>query len=215
MIADSRTDTTGIVIAGGRSTRFGDREKALAEVAGVPMLRRVVDTLSTIADEVVVNCRRDQRDAFEAALLGVETDVRFAIDKTPDEGPLSGLSTAFTAVDTDFAIALGCDMPLAEKAALSALLARITPADDAVVPQTDAGPEPLHGIYRVAPTAGAASATLADGQRSLRALLDRLSVREVPVGERVSSRSVTSIDTETTRQELDTLLAQTDPDTDA
>jgi len=81
-------DATGVVVAGGRSTRFGAREKALAEMNGEPMLRRVVEALGTVTDEVVVNCRRDQRDAFAAALDGVDTGVRFALNEQPDEGPL-------------------------------------------------------------------------------------------------------------------------------
>ena len=40
--------TTGAIVAGGRSTRFGDRDKAVAELAGVPMIRRVADRLPRV-----------------------------------------------------------------------------------------------------------------------------------------------------------------------
>lgn len=195
-------DVTGVVVAGGRSTRFGDREKALAEVDGEPMLRRVVETLGEVAEEVVVNCRPDQQEAFAAALEGVETVVRFALDEHPDEGPLVGLERALSAVDTDLAVVLGCDMPLADAAALSAMLDRLDPEADAVVPVTDGGPEPLHALYRVEPTRSAARAAIDDGERSLRAMLARLTVRELPVGDRIPVRSVTSVDTEAALDEI-------------
>jgi len=189
-------EVTGVVVAGGRSTRFGEREKALAEVGGEPMLRRVVETLGGVADEVVVNCREDQREGFATALDGVDTVVRFALDEHPDEGPLVGLERALSAVETDLAVVLGCDMPLADAASLSAMLDRLGSEHDVVVPVTDGGPEPLHAVYRVGPAREAARAAIDDGERSLRALLAGLAVEELPVGEGVPARSVTSVDTE-------------------
>ena len=194
---------TGVVVAGGRSTRFGDSEKALAAVAGQPMLRRVVATLGTVTSEVVVNCRPDQRAAFERALEGIGTEVRYALDDQPDEGPLAGLFRGLTAVDTEFALVLGCDMPLADGEGLAALLERARTTDaDAVVPTTDGGPEPLHAAYRVESTRTAAQEALGDGRRSLHALLDGIEVCEIPVGDVVSSRSVTSVDTQARLREI-------------
>lgn len=203
--------TTGLVVAGGRSTRFGDREKALAEVAGESMLRRVVGTLGTVTDDVVVNCRPDQQEAFERALDGVDPTVRFVLDDETDEGPLAGLRRGLTAVDTEFAMVLGCDMPLAETDALAALLERCDGTDaDAVVPTTDGGPEPLHAVYRVGPTVEAATKALDAGQRSLRALLAALRVDEVPVGEGVPPRAVTSVDTQARLQEVRAEIERTE-----
>jgi molybdopterin-guanine dinucleotide biosynthesis protein A len=196
------TGVTGVVVAGGRSTRFGEEEKALAEVAGQPMLRRVVTTLGTVADDVVVNCRPDQRAAFADALDGLA--VRFALDDQPDEGPLAGLLTGLQSVDTDLAVVLGCDMPLADADALAALVEQAGATDtDAVVPRTDGGPEPLHAVYRVDPTRDVARTTLDEGRRSLRALLDGLAVSVVPVGAGfISARSVTSVDTRARLREI-------------
>ena len=197
-------DTTGIVVAGGYSTRFGDREKALAELDGRPMLRRVVDALSAVTDEVVVNCRPAQQEAFAAALPGLESDVRYVLDEETDGGPLAGLLNGLAAVDTELAVVLGCDMPLVERDALRALIDQARQSNaDAVVPRTDGGPEPLHGVYRVDPVRTAARAVLDDGQRSLRALLEPISVTEIPVGAgAVPRRSVTSVDTQAHLQEL-------------
>jgi len=199
-VTDERPgETTGVVVAGGRSTRFGDREKALAELDGRPMLAHVVATLS-IGDGVVVNCRPDQRTAFADVLAGLDTEVRWALDDQPDEGPLAGLATALAAVDTDRAVVLGCDMPLVDADALAALRDGLDTAD-AAVPRTDGGPEPLHAAYRVDPTLTAARAALDDGERSLRALLGRLTVA---YHDDVPAQSLTSVDTETQLQALDT-----------
>jgi len=194
---------TGVVVAGGRSTRFGDREKALAQLDGEPMLTRVVAALAELGDTVVVNCRPEQRAAFADALAGVDTDVLWALDERPDEGPLAGLATALSTVETERAVVLGCDMPLADPDALAALLDRLGDSD-AAVPQTDGGPEPLHAAYRVEPTIATARAALDDGQRSLRALLDGLDVEYV---EGVPARSVVSVDTRARLDEMENGVA--------
>jgi len=199
------SDATGVVVAGGHSTRFGDQEKALAEVEGVPMLRRVVDALATVADEVIVNCRPDQREGFAAALDGVTADVRFALDEETEEGPLAGLRTALSAVETDHAVVLGCDMPLVDSAALSTLLSELREHDaDAVVARTDDRVEPFHAMYRVDSAVWAAARALEQDQRSLRALLDRLSIRPVDAeSSAVPPRSLTSVDTQEQLREID------------
>jgi len=199
---DWRTRTTGIVVAGGRSTRFGDEEKALADLDGQPMLAHVVSTLGELVDTVVVNCRPDQQTAFADAVEELAVDVQWALDDRPDEGPLSGLATALAAVDTELAVVLGCDMPLADPGSLSELPARLGEGD-AAVPRTDGGVEPLHAVYRVDPTRAAARAALDGGERSLRTLLDRLAVIEVDADGTVPTRSLTSVDTQELLREIE------------
>jgi len=196
---DERSNTTGVVVAGGRATRFGDREKALARLDGRPMLAHVVAALGELADTVVVNCRPDQQAAFADALGGLDIEVQWALDEELDEGPLAGLATALAAVDTDRAVVLGCDMPLADPDTLSALARRLGNSD-AVVPRTDGGLEPLHAVYRVDPVLTAARAALDDGERSLRALLNRLAVEFVDT---VPARSLTSVDTQARLGEIE------------
>jgi len=104
-------------------------------------------------------------------------------------------------VETDRAVVLGCDMPLAGADSLSALTTRLGDSD-AVVPRTDGGPEPLHAVYRVGPTLAAAGAALDEGERSLRALLDRLAVSHVDAEKTVPARSLTSVDTREKLREI-------------
>ena len=85
---DGTADTgrTGIVLAGGRSERFPTVDKALAPLDGEPLVHHAAATLAPVVDDLVVNCRRDQREAFAEALA--EFDPAFAIDAVPDRGPL-------------------------------------------------------------------------------------------------------------------------------
>lgn len=195
--------TTGVVLAGGRSQRFGDTEKALAEYDGRPMLVHVVETLASLTETVVVNCREAQRPAFGQALAAYDEQVVFAIDEQPDNGPLAGFQTALAAVETEYVLLLACDMPLVDADSLSALRSRIDDDIDAVVPQVDGTPVPTHAIYHAPSAIEPSASVLAAGDRSLQALLSRLRVEYLPVEEGgLRPSSLRSVDTQA---ELETL----------
>ena len=151
---------TGVVVAGGRSTRMGDRDKTVLDVAGVPMIRRVADRLLEATDELVVNCRADQRAAIADALSGLEP--RFAVDEEPDRGPVAGIATGLRAAGGGRAAVVAADMPLLDPDLLSYLFARAE-GRDAAVPRPGDWFEPLHAVYRPDPMADACEAALAEG----------------------------------------------------
>ncbi len=93
----------GVIVAGGRSTRFGDSDKAVADLAGTPMVRRVADRLGEAVDELVVNCREDQVEAIDTALSDHTLEPTFALDQDPDQGPMAGIATGLWAVDSEYA----------------------------------------------------------------------------------------------------------------
>ncbi len=154
------TDRAGVVVAGGRSTRMGDREKAVVEVAGRPLVGRVADALADVVADVVVNCRADQRAAIADALAGV--DPVFAIDDEPDRGPVAGIATGLRATDATHAAVVACDLPFLDPGLLAYLFERAA-GHDAAVPKPGDWFEPLHAVYRPDPMVAACEDALADG----------------------------------------------------
>lgn len=169
--------TAGIVLAGGYSTRYGERDKALAPVDGTPMLRRVVDRLGSVTDAVVVNCRADQREGFAAALAGTDR-VAFALDPVDDAGPLAGLGTGLTTVDAPVTVVVACDMPYVAPDFLAAMIDRLD-GHDAVVPAPEGYRQPTQSVLRTGAARAAVEDALAAGESSLRAALDRLDALEL------------------------------------
>ncbi|MFB6081438.1 MAG: molybdenum cofactor guanylyltransferase [Halanaeroarchaeum sp.] len=167
---------TAVVLAGGFATRFDGRDKAVVEVAGRPMIRRVVDAVAQVVDEVVVNARTDQRDAIESALAG-RPDYRFAFDDEPDRGPLAGMATGLAATTTEWSAVVACDMPLVDPAFVDYLFSRASDHDAAIPVHRDDGrawPQPLQAVYRTETVRDRARETLAAGGESPMALLDAL-----------------------------------------
>jgi molybdopterin-guanine dinucleotide biosynthesis protein A len=162
---------TAVVVAGGRSTRFGDQDKIVADLAGVPMVRRVTERLARVCGRVVVNCRADQREAIAAALDGFSTPVGFAVDPDPDRGPVAGIRTGLRAVESEFAVVVAGDMPFVDPEFVDYLFERAD-GHDAVVPRPDDWYQPMQAVYRAGAMADACDAALAahDGEGDPRIL---------------------------------------------
>ncbi|MFB6091681.1 MAG: molybdenum cofactor guanylyltransferase [Haloquadratum sp.] len=193
----------GLVVAGGRSTRFGDRDKAVADLAGTPMIRRVVDRISDAVDELVVNCRDAQVDPIADALAGSDFDPTFAVDRDPDEGPMAGIARGLEAVSAEYAFVVACDMPFVAPDFVEYLFERAA-GHDAAVPRPDEWYQTTQAVYRTEPMAAACRAALERGEHRIVAPLSDL---EEVVVDREEIERVASLDTFenlNTREELET-----------
>ncbi|MBX0293346.1 molybdenum cofactor guanylyltransferase [Haloarcula nitratireducens] len=162
----------GVVLAGGRSRRFGSENKALATLDGTALLERVAIALEAATGAPPLVAVRDeaQRAQFEAVLEA--RDVTYVYDVPEFEGPVAGLAAAAGAATEEWLFACGCDMPLVSAEVVRWLGGERTEGDDAVCLATDDGPEPLHAFYRT----DAVTAELPDFPETagLRALLSAL-----------------------------------------
>lgn len=185
-----RPTRTGLLLAGGRSTRFGESDKALADLTGAPLVCHVAAALAPAVDELVVNCRADQRDALDDALAGLDDrlPVRFAVDPVPDEGPVAGLLTGLRVARGRHVAVAGCDQPFLRTATVATLFDRATgegandgSGTDGAVALVDGRRQPLPAVYRATVAREAAERTLATGSRALRDVLTRVDPAPVPV----------------------------------
>lgn len=173
------TDVTGIVLAGGRSTRFG-RDKASALLQGRPLLDWVLASMRQVAPCLVVVRAAGQVLPLERP---GDDDVLVVDDLRPAEGPVVGLLSGLQAASTPLALVASCDVPLVQPAVLRLLLDALGDAD-AAIPVVDGRAQPLVAAYRVAPAAAALSAALERGERSLQRALAPLRSLDVS-GERL------------------------------
>jgi molybdenum cofactor guanylyltransferase len=128
----------GIILAGGRASRMGGRDKAFAAVGGEPIAVRTVRLFRELFPQVLVVTNRPER--FER--LGCET----LTDRIPGCGPLGGLHAGLVASHHPHAFVAACDMPRLDAGVIRFLLGRIGSAD-AIVPCWEGDVEPLHAVY--------------------------------------------------------------------
>ena len=168
---ESASGITAVVLAGGKSTRFGS-DKASSPLAGWPMLDWVVRACAEVCAPVVVVHARGQ------TLPGVSVDVEMAEDFVDGAGPLAGLAAGLRAANTEFAFVTSCDAPLVQPALIRLLVASLD-GHDAACPKVDGRLQPLVALYRVPTTLEAAEEALVAGESSLHALLAHLRIAVV------------------------------------
>jgi molybdenum cofactor cytidylyltransferase len=100
-----------VVLAAGRSTRAGNINKLTADIAGTPMVARVVDTVLASSAHPVIVVTGHEQDAVRSALSG--RDVRFVFNPDYADGIATSIATGIRAVPPDCDGALIClgDMP--------------------------------------------------------------------------------------------------------
>jgi molybdenum cofactor guanylyltransferase len=176
---------TVIVLAGGRSSRFGS-DKLAADLEGASLLSRTIAAVEPIADIVIV-----AGPALPDGLQDGDTHAILIRDRESFGGPLVALANVLERgipePMTRLAIVVGGDMPRLVPAVLRAMLDRLAagPELDAVFLQVPEAPrrQVLPLALREHAAVHAARATLEAGDRSLTGLVDRLRTIDLPAKE--------------------------------
>jgi len=170
---------SAVILGGGRGRRMGGNKLFLA--AGETLLiERVLSRVTPWFSEVLIAVGPEDEAPLEILLAPIRDrwPLRVVVDETPGRGPLEGLSRALGSLRTDWAFAIGCDMPLVQEAVLRTLWNARTPESDAVCARLDGFLEPLHALYSPS-CLPAAKRALARGERRLKSFYDEVNVTVV------------------------------------
>jgi len=138
--------STGIVLAGGRSSRMGTAKAAL-EWHGSTLLRRVTGLVGRVVDGPVVVVR-----APGQALPALDPEVEVVEDPREGLGPLQGLAAglAATADRAEAAFVCSTDLPFLHPAFVRRVLRALDDGVDVALPVALGYPQPLAAAYRTA-----------------------------------------------------------------
>lgn len=174
---------TGVILAGGGSTRYGGRPKGLERIGGERIIDRVAGALRETTDDLLLIANAPGADAW---LPGVRTRT----DVRAGEGALGGLHAALMHAGTDILL-VAWDMPFVPRGLLAALRARGENAPlsdhtvDIVLPESDGsrrGVEPLCAWYSFR-CLEAVTASLEAGERRVIAFHDDVRTLRLPLTE--------------------------------
>jgi molybdopterin-guanine dinucleotide biosynthesis protein A len=126
-----------VVLVGGRGERLGG-DKATLQLAGQPLLHRVLTNLRPLSDDMLVVLRADQTLEISGA--------RAVVDVAPDVGVLAGMIAGLESARYDWALIVACDMPFVNVALVRFMFSQ-RDGYAVVVPHIEAGYEPLHALY--------------------------------------------------------------------
>src|SRR5690349_12273548 len=161
--------------AGGQSSRMGE-DKALKTFLGHPLIQRVIERLSPIADEVIVTTNHPEDYSF--------LNLRLIPDLKPGRGALGGLYTAIASASNPMVAVVACDMPFASASFFEAATKlMIQETADVVIAREASGAgksggfEPLHALYRRETCLPAIEAAIAADQWKVIAWFPEVKVR--------------------------------------
>lgn len=130
-------ELSGVILAGGKSSRFGDN-KAFAKIEGQPLIERTVALFNQAFATVyiVTNEPAPYR----------HNDAKIIADIFPGCGPLGGIHAGLTASTTFANFVTACDMPFLNLGLIQLLANRL--ADyDLVLPRFAGRLQPLCALY--------------------------------------------------------------------
>ena len=185
-----RSRVTGLVLAGGRGTRMGSRDKGLQAFAGEPLVAHAIRRLGAQVGPLVVSARSLERyAAFGWPVVA---------DLTADQaGPLAGIQAGLAVCETAYLVVVPCDAPffpldLVERLAAALDDARDDPLD-AVFAKTVARTHPVFCLMR-RPVAAALDRHLAAGGRSVTGWLHTLRVAAVSFADEAAFRNLNTLE---------------------
>ena len=129
---------TGIILAGGKSSRFGSN-KAFANVNGRQLIRRVVYVMGSVFEKLIIITN----DPEEYSPLGLPMHE----DLIKGLGPLGGIYTGLEMMPLRSGFFVACDMPFLSEGLIRYITGLNNNDFDAFVPKIDWKMEPLHALY--------------------------------------------------------------------
>ena len=129
--------TTGIILAGGKSTRMGE-DKGLVFLDGSPMIAHVIEHLKEVVDEIIVIANNAEYQQFGFPVYP---------DLVMDKGPVGGIYTGLFYSKTEVNLCISCDAPFVSAPFLKWLLSRAN-SSNITLPRFNENVHQLIGVYK-------------------------------------------------------------------
>ena len=196
MSDETKSNVTGLVLAGGLGRRMGSVDKGLLPLNGKPMVARVLERLAPQVGALLINANQNP-----------EVYGRFGYDVIADRvggfaGPLAGLHAGLTVCTTPLLVTAPCDSPFLPLDLVARLHDGLEKHEGAAlaVAYSDGRSQPVFALVR-RETLPSLSAFLAGGGRKVDAWFASLVVARVDFADAQAFGNIN------TREELDALAS--------
>jgi molybdopterin-guanine dinucleotide biosynthesis protein A len=165
----ARSEVTLGILAGGRGSRLGGRDKAWLMRDGVPQVVRIARRFDSECVTVLVSANRDLPRHAAHGLSAVE-------DRIADIGPLGGIEALAAVCETPWMLTIPVDVVDANDGLLRTLAQT---GGDGAVAEDDDGVQPLVALYRVESLRIAVAEVVRAGEFSVQAMQARMQLARV------------------------------------
>ncbi|MBI9033625.1 MAG: molybdenum cofactor guanylyltransferase [Bacteroidales bacterium] len=130
-------DLTAIILAGGKSSRFGS-DKALAMFQGKTLIQHAVDIVSPVTSNIIISANTHAYDFLNHKVVA---------DIYKDAGPMGGLHAALSQSNTSTNLVITTDTPFLKSELYTHLLNQRNSEQITLAASADHFVHPLCGIY--------------------------------------------------------------------
>jgi molybdopterin-guanine dinucleotide biosynthesis protein A len=130
---------TGVVLAGGLSTRFSGKNKAFFKIGGRRLIDRVHDIFEDVFAEIIL--------VTNQPIDYLDWDGKIVTDIFPVRSSLTGIHAGLFYAAYPFAFFSACDTPFLRKTVVETVVSAVSENVDVVIPKVEAGLEPLCAAY--------------------------------------------------------------------
>lgn len=133
-----KSTITGIILAGGKSSRMGE-DKGFLKLNGKTFMSSIIAALNPIVGEIIIVSNNSEYDVF---------NLKRVADSMEDSGPLAGLYSGLLHSETENNIVLSCDVPLISTSVLKKLLEGAPSEAEVIQFESEGKTMPLVAMYK-------------------------------------------------------------------
>jgi molybdenum cofactor guanylyltransferase len=134
-------DISCIILAGGKSTRFG-HDKVLERIGNASLLEQVISHINPICKDIIIVTAKGRT----FAQLANHPKIKIVNDISPGQGSLGGIYTGLVESKSFHNLVVAADMPFLNESLLRYMI-KVANGYDFILPRIDDMYEPLHAIY--------------------------------------------------------------------
>ncbi len=175
----SKKDITGIILAGGKSSRMGT-DKGLLELNGKSFIAHIIDAVKPLVNTLIIVSDHTDHDQFGFERIE---------DSIKDAGPLAGLYSGLNHSTTNYNLVVSCDMPLITTNTLETLVRGHETKYEVTQLEYKGKTMPLTALYRK-DCELKIKALLDNGEKRMRYAVSQLETKTIIVDNRASNALV-------------------------
>ncbi|MGZ0017304.1 molybdenum cofactor guanylyltransferase [Yeosuana sp. AK3] len=134
----NKKDITGIILAGGKSSRMGT-DKGFLKLNGKTFIEYSIEAIKPLVSQIMIVSNNPDYDVFKLKRVD---------DIIKDSGPLAGIYSGLQHSKTDYNLVLSCDIPLIKTRILEHLIEAQDGFHDVVQIVSHGKSMPLIALYK-------------------------------------------------------------------
>lgn len=134
----SKKNITGIILAGGKSTRIG-MDKGFLLLNEQPFIQYSIDALQPLVSEIMIVSDNPNYDVFGLKRIN---------DITKNSGPVAGICSGLEASSNEYNLVLSCDIPLINSELLKTIINAIDDTSEIIQVESNGKTMPLIALYK-------------------------------------------------------------------